>query len=234
VLFGFVYFRNFGGNLLFTVPYMAIELFHNGVCLGAKNIWNTILPLLLFNAMNSLAPLAMPQFFPPLGGARAAERPARYGDETKADEAASKSQRGGDSMRSMGYICMAGLAFLLISLSLMGCGRVSSGADEPRLQNDVKVGSVKAIAGGIEFTPLQNWIYGYSAATHIAADGYRLQPEELSDDLPIVPLTNDFHIVAEGKDRGDGCATAYMTKKTIEYTSSRTSSRLRRFQGYMP
>ncbi|MDR2515104.1 MAG: hypothetical protein LBD02_07875 [Christensenellaceae bacterium] len=65
--------------------------------------------------------------------------------------------------------------------------------------NDVEVGIVKALAGGAEYAPLSNWIYGYSEGGPVA-DGFRMTPKEMPSDLPFIPLTEDFSIVIEGQD----------------------------------
>ncbi|MDR3085027.1 MAG: hypothetical protein LBU47_01800 [Christensenellaceae bacterium] len=95
-----------------------------------------------------------------------------------------------------------GLPLLLTLALLMGCEKGSSlGKNQPGL--DIEVGIVKALAGGVEYIPLQNWIYSYNAATGVAADGFRLQPAEIPDDLPSLQLTEDFKIIVEGNGASD-------------------------------
>ncbi len=61
-LFGAVHLNNFGGNLLLTVPYMAIGCVYNLLYYFSRNVWIPITVHLIYNFAQSVIPAVMIPF----------------------------------------------------------------------------------------------------------------------------------------------------------------------------
>jgi membrane protease YdiL (CAAX protease family) len=61
-LFGAVHLGNFGGDLLLTIPYMAIAILYNLIYYFTKNIWYSIAIHLMFNFAQSVFPALLIPF----------------------------------------------------------------------------------------------------------------------------------------------------------------------------
>lgn len=74
-------------------------------------------------------------------------------------------------------------------------------SDESNLPTDgettVTVGEVKLVSAGVQYEPLENWIY--SAKDGLAADGWRKQPEDMANELETILISDDVQILIEGK-----------------------------------
>ena len=57
--FGVIHYNNFGGNLMLTVPYMAIACIYNLLYLFTKNVWASTMTHLIFNFSQSVIPAMM-------------------------------------------------------------------------------------------------------------------------------------------------------------------------------
>ena len=58
-------------------------------------------------------------------------------------------------------------------------------------------------AGGEGYTPVANWIFGQHETV---SDGQRKRPQDVTEELPEIPVADDFKITVDGKTPG---TTAY-------------------------
>ena len=103
--------------------------------------------------------------------------------------------------------------FLVIGLLVL-CGALLFGIEWLR---PYKVGTVRIISNGTEYTPMENWLY--SVSDGICADGFALWPQDVADKLTAIPYADEFKIVIKGRDAMNVRYTLYDDKYERVYSS---------------
>lgn len=77
-----------------------------------------------------------------------------------------------------------------------------------KTEETIKIGTVKVIAGGSEYIPMQNFIFS-QRRDGIVADGARKRPREVEGELPVSPYHENLQILIDGEITGEPSYTLY-------------------------
>ena len=83
------------------------------------------------------------------------------------------------------------LAILALSLGVCGCD----------IGKHASVGDVKLVSARKQYAPINNFLYSRDR-DGLFADGRQKQPQDIADELDVIPVSDDVRIIISGKKTG--------------------------------